>query len=202
MTASEVHMATQVNDVPRHWWALGVRGLAAVIFGILAFVWPGITLAVLVLLFGAYALVDGVLALVSAVRSGGDQLWALLLEGVVGIAAGVGALAFPGLTAMVLLLIIAAWAILKGVLEVISAVRLRKVIANEWSWIVGGLLSVIFGLVLVAAPGTGALALVWLIGVYAILYGITLIALAWRVRELGEAGSHAAPVAEHRFTAG
>jgi uncharacterized membrane protein HdeD (DUF308 family) len=195
-------MATQVNDVPRHWWALGVRGLAGVIFGILAFVWPGITLAVLVLLFGAYALVDGVLALVSAVRSGGDQLWALLLEGVVGIAAGVAALALPGLTAMVLLLIIAVWAILKGVLEVISAVRLRKVIANEWSWIVGGLLSVIFGLVLLAAPGTGALALVWLIGVYAILYGITLIVLAWRVRALGEAGSHTAPVAEHPFTAG
>ena len=149
-------MATQVNDVPRHWWALGVRGLAAVIFGILAFVWPSITLAVLVLLFGAYALVDGILALVSAVRSGGEQLWALLLEGVVGIVAGLAAFAFPGLTTLVLLLIIAAWAILRGILEVMSAVRLRKVITNEWSWIAGGALSVIFGLILLAAPGAGA----------------------------------------------
>jgi uncharacterized membrane protein HdeD (DUF308 family) len=195
-------MATQVNDVPRHWWALGVRGLAAVIFGILAFVWPSITLAVLVLLFGAYALVDGILALVSAVRSGGEQLWALLLEGVVGIVAGLAVFAFPGLTTLVLLLIIAAWAILKGILEVMSAVRLRKVITNEWSWIAGGALSVIFGLILLAAPGAGALALVWIIGVYAILYGITLIVLAWRVRELGERGSATLDVGEHRPTAG
>jgi uncharacterized membrane protein HdeD (DUF308 family) len=195
-------VATQVNDVPRHWWALGVRGLVAVIFGILAFVWPNITLAVLVLLFGAYALIDGVFALVSAVRSGGDQLWALLVEGILGIVAGLAVFAFPGLTTLVLLFIIAVWAILKGILDVTSALRLRHVIANEWSWIAGGVLSVIFGLILLASPGAGALALAWLIGVYAILYGISLIALAWRVREWGERGSHTLEVGEHRFTAG
>jgi uncharacterized membrane protein HdeD (DUF308 family) len=194
-------MATQVNDVPRHWWALGVRGLAAVIFGILAFVWPGITLAVLVLLFGAYALIDGVLALVSAVRSQGEHLWALLVEGIVGIVAGLAAFAVPGLTTLVLLFIIAIWAILKGILDVVSAMRLRKVIANEWSWIAGGVLSVIFGLILLTAPGAGALALVWVIGVYAILYGISLIALAWRVRELGERAADRLDIGQHPSTA-
>jgi uncharacterized membrane protein HdeD (DUF308 family) len=183
-------MATEVRDVPRHWWALGLRGIAAIVFGILALIWPGITLAVLVLLFGAYALIDGVLAIVSAVRSTGDNLWWLLLEGIVSILAGVGAFAFPGLTALVLLFIIAAWAIVKGALEVVSAVRLRKVIDNEWAWIAGGILSVIFGLILLVFPGAGALAVVWLIGAYAILFGITLVGVAWRVRELGQRGAH------------
>jgi uncharacterized membrane protein HdeD (DUF308 family) len=179
-------MATefQPNVMPRHWWALAVRGLAAVVFGILAFVMPGMTLTVLVLLFGAYALVDGVLAIVSALRSGGEHLWYLLLEGVLSILAGVAALVWPGLTALVLLFIIAGWAILTGILEIISAVRLRKAIDNEWAWIASGVLSVIFGIILLVQPGTGALAVVWLIGAYAVLFGITMIALAWQVREL------------------
>lgn len=179
-------MATKFHPgvVPRHWWALALRGLAAVVFGILAFALPGITLAVLVLLFGAYAIVDGVLAIVSAFRSGGHHLWYLLVEGVVGILAGVAAFTWPGLTALVLLFIIAGWAILTGILEVISAVRLREVIENEWAWIAGGVLSVVFGLVMLISPGTGALALVWLIGAYAVLFGISLIVLAWQVRNL------------------
>jgi uncharacterized membrane protein HdeD (DUF308 family) len=179
--------------VPRHWWALALRGLAAVVFGILAFALPGMTLAVLVLLFGAYAIVDGVLAIVSAFRSGGHHLWYLLIEGVVGILAGVAAFTWPGLTALVLLFIIAGWAILTGILEVISAVRLREAIDNEWAWIAGGVLSVIFGLVMLVSPGTGALALVWLIGAYAVLFGITLIALAWQVRNVQAASGGSTP---------
>ncbi len=177
-------MRTEVSDVPRHWWAIGLRGIAAIVFGILAFIWPGITLAVLVMLFGAYALVDGVLSIVSAVRSGGAHVWGLLLEGIVSILAGVAAFAFPGVIALFLVLVIASWAIVKGALEVISAVRLRKVIDNEWAWIAGGLLSVIFGLILLGLPGAGALALVWLIGAYAVIFGSTLVVLAWRVRDL------------------
>lgn len=190
-------MTRESDLVPRHWWALALRGLAAIALGILAFALPGMTLGVLVWLFGAYALVDGVFAIVSAVRSRGDHLWYLLLQGVVGILAGIAVFTWPGLTALILLFIIAGWAILTGILEVISAVRLRKVIHTEWAWIAGGVLSVVFGLVMLISPGTGALALVWLIGGYAIVYGITLFALAWEVREVqhtrpGGAGLHQA----------
>lgn len=172
--------------VPRYWWALAVRGVAAVVFGILAFVWPGLTLGLLVLLFGVFALVNGVLAIISAVRSKGEQVWTLLLEGVVGILAGLAVLVWPGLTALVLLYFIAGWAILTGALEAASAIRLRKVIDNEWSSLLGGVLSIVFGAILLVAPAAGALALVWIIAVYAVLYGITLFGLAWRVREIEE----------------
>jgi uncharacterized membrane protein HdeD (DUF308 family) len=182
----EVYMATEIGVVPRHWWALALRGIAAVVFGILALAMPGITLAVLVLLFGAFALVDGVLAIVSAVHSGGAHVWSLLLEGIVAILAGVAVFVWPALTALILLFIIAAWAILTGVFEIVTAVRLRKAIHHEWALIAGGALSVLFGLLMLARPGTGAVALVWLIGGYAIVLGITLLVLSWRVRELEE----------------
>jgi uncharacterized membrane protein HdeD (DUF308 family) len=190
-------MTTELGLVPRHWWALALRGLAAVVFGILAFSLPGMTLAVLVLLFGAFALVNGVLAIVSAVRSGGDHLWYLLLEGVVGILAGIAAFTWPGLTALVLLFIIAVWAVLTGILEVIVALRLRKAIKNEWALIAGGILSLVFGVFMLVSPGAGALALVWLIGAYAIIYGITLFALAWEVRGLHE-HTHAGGASLHQ----
>jgi uncharacterized membrane protein HdeD (DUF308 family) len=172
---------------------VALRGLAAVIFGILALVWPGVTLAVLILLFGAYAIVDGVLALYSALRSGGKHVWALLFEGIVGIVAGVIAFVWPGLTALALLFVIAAWAILTGALEVYTAVRIREAINNEWALIFGGVLSVIFGILLAAEPGVGVLALVWLIGIYAIIFGIALFALAWRLRGMLEHSHGATP---------
>jgi len=171
-----------VDDLARHWWVIAVRGLAAVLFGVLAFAWPGMTLAVLVLLFGAYALIDGILGIVVAVRGGTDHRLAMGLEGVVGVLAGLAAFALPGLTALVLLYIIAFWAVVTGVLEVFAAVRLRRAITNEWGLIVGGVLSVLFGVVLFAAPGAGALAVVLVIGAYAVLFGITLLMLAWRLR--------------------
>src|SRR5579864_1278098 len=121
-----------LGELPRHWWVVALRGLAAIVFGILAFIWPGITLAVLVLFFGAYAIVDGVLALYSAVRSRGEHVWAPLVEGLLGIATGLIAFFWPGLTALALLIVIAVWAILTGVMEVIAAVELRHVIRNEW----------------------------------------------------------------------
>src|SRR6266852_6137475 len=123
---------TLVDDLARHWWVMALRGLAAVWLGVLAFVWPGMTLAVLVLLFGAYALVDGILGILAAGRGGTDHRLVMGLEGVVGVLAGLAAFVLPGLTALVLLYIIAFWAILTGVLEVVAAVRLRRAITNEW----------------------------------------------------------------------
>ena len=173
---------TLVDELARHWWVIALRGLAAVLFGMLAFVWPGMTLAVLVLFFGAYALVDGILAIVVALRGGTDHRLFMGLEGVVGVLAGLATFAYPGLTALVLLYIIAFWAVLTGVLEVVAAVRLRRAITNEWGLIIGGVLSVLFGIVLIVAPGAGALAVVFLIGAYAVLFGITLLMLSWRLR--------------------
>jgi uncharacterized membrane protein HdeD (DUF308 family) len=177
-------LADAIGELPRHWWLVAVRGLAAIIFGVLAFVWPGITLAVLVLFFGGYAIVDGAVAIVVAVRTGGNLRWAALLEGIVGIIAGIVAFIWPGLTALALLFVIAAWAILTGALEVVAAIRMRNVIHNEWALVIAGVLSVLFGVVLIAQPGAGALAIVWLIGLYAVLFGIALLALSWRLRGL------------------
>ena len=177
-------MALDSSVVPRHWWAFAVRGAAAVMFGILAFAWPGLTLTVLVALFGAFALINGVATIISAIRSQGDRLWLPLLEGALGIVVGVVVFSLPGLSALVLLYWIAAWAIAIGVLEIISAFRLRGVIEHDWTWIISGLLSVIFGVILIARPGAGALAVVWIIGIYAVLFGVSLFVLAWRVREL------------------
>ena len=172
----------QAHNLARHWWLLALRGIAAVIFGVLAFIWPGMTLAVLVILWGAYALVDGVLGIGSAIRGDTEHRVALLVEGIVSVLAGIAAFVWPGLTALVLLYIIAIWAVVTGVLEIVAAVRLRRVIANEWGLIVGGVISVLFGIFLVVAPGAGAVAVVWAIGAYAIFYGIMLLVLAWRLR--------------------
>jgi uncharacterized membrane protein HdeD (DUF308 family) len=174
-----------MGELPRHWWVVALRGLAAIIFGVLAFIWPGPTLAVLIVLYGAYAIVDGVLALYAAVRSG-DNRWTFVIEGVIGIAAGLVAFVWPGITALALLFVIAAWAILTGIMEAIAGVRLRRAIDNEWMLIIAGLLSVVFGILLIAQPGAGALAIVWLIGVYAVVFGIALLALSWRLRGLVE----------------
>jgi uncharacterized membrane protein HdeD (DUF308 family) len=173
---------TLVDALARHWWVVALRGLAAVLFGVLAFVWPGMTLAVLVLLFGAYALVDGILGIVVAVRGDSTHRLFMGLEGLVGVLAGLATFVYPGLTALVLLYIIAFWAVVTGVLEVVAAVRLRRAITNEWGLIIGGVLSVLFGIVLIVSPGAGALAVVFVIGAYAVLFGVTLLMLSWRLR--------------------
>jgi uncharacterized membrane protein HdeD (DUF308 family) len=172
-----------VDELARHWWVVGLRGLAAIIFGILAFAWPGMTLGVLVLLFGIYAIVDGVLGLIAAVRGDAPHRVVLGIEGIVSVLAGIAAIVWPLITALVLLYIIAFWAIVTGVLEVYAAVRMRRAISNELGLIIGGILSILFGIVLIVAPGAGALAVVFLIGAYAIIFGIALLGLAWRLRE-------------------
>lgn len=176
--------------VADHWWAFALRGVAAIVFGILAFAWPAMTLGVLVLLWGAYALVDGLLALVGAFRTSNDHRWGLLLEGIAGIGAGIVTFVWPGLSALVLLYIIAVWALITGVLEIVAAVRLRRAIHNEWWLGLSGLASVIFGIVLMIQPAAGALAVIWLIGSYAIVFGILLIALAVRLAGMGRRHPH------------
>jgi uncharacterized membrane protein HdeD (DUF308 family) len=168
----------------RNWWALALRGLAAIVFGLLAFILPGITLTALILLFGAYMLVDGVFAIVAAVRAEerDTRWWLLLAEGVLGVLAGIVAFAWPGLTALALLYLVAAWSIITGILQIVGAIRLRREIEGEWALILGGVLSVIFGVLLAVLPGPGILALLWLIGAYALVSGVLLIILAFRVR--------------------
>jgi uncharacterized membrane protein HdeD (DUF308 family) len=174
----------------RKWWTLALRGLAAVLFGVAAFVVPQITLLVLVAMFGAYALVDGVFALVAAFSRDLDrrQWWALIAEGVAGIGIAVIAFAWPGVTAVTLVYLIAAWAVLTGVLEIIVAVRLRKEIEGEWLMALGGVLSIAFGALLAVYPVAGALSVVWLIGAYAVFFGALLIALGFRLRGRREPG--------------
>ena len=169
----------------RNWWALALRGLAAILFGILAFAWPGITLFVLVVFFGAYMLVDGIFAIVAAVRAAGEQArwWLLLLEGVLGVGVGLVAFFWPGLTALALLYLIAAWAIVTGIMEIAAAIRLRREMVGEWALILGGALSVLFGVLLVVIPArAGLLSLTWLIGAYAVVFGVLQVILAFRVR--------------------
>lgn len=180
------------NIFSQNWWVLLVRGLAAIVFGVLAWLLPGISLATLVLFFGAYALLDGILGVWHAIagRKVHEDWWVLLLWGLVGIGVGILTFLAPGVTALVLLFYIAIWAIAKGVLEIVAAIRLRSEIQNEWLLILGGLLSVVFGILLMVQPGAGALTLLWLIATYAIIFGVVLIVLAFRVRAFGKQLAH------------
>ncbi len=178
-----------------NWWAVALRGVAAIVFGVLTFAWPGITLVALVLLFGAYALVEGIFNVVAAVmRRGREQPWWMLLaEGLVSIAAGLITFSWPGITALVLLYVIAFWAVVTGVLEIVAAVRLRQRIAGEMWLAVSGVLSVVFGVLVALMPGAGALAVVFWIGAYAIVFGALLLGLAFRLR--GWRGERREPMA-------
>ena len=172
--------------IARGWWVLAIRGGLAVLFGILAILVPGAALTALVTLFGAYALVDGIFALLTAARfTHTDERWGLLIiEGVVGIAAGIVSFAHPATTALLLAYLVAAWAILTGILEIAAAVRLRRVIAGEWALGALGVVSLLLGIGMLAAPGAGLAAIVWMIGVYALLFGLGLLSLAWRLRRM------------------
>src|SRR5687767_5578634 len=180
-----------LDSLTQNWWAVALRGLAGILFGIITFISPGISLAALVLLFGAYAFADGVLSIVSAVRRrGADRWWLLLLQGIVGIGAGVVTLLWPGITAIALLFVIAAWALVGGVLQVAAAIRLRKVITGEWLLALSGVLSIALGVLLVLFPGPGALALVIWIGAYAFVFGILLLVLGFKLRGLKSPRAH------------
>lgn len=172
------------ETLSRNWWAVLLRGLAGIAFGLVTLIAPGISIAALIILFGAYALIDGLLAILSAVRRRGTHhRWRLLvLEGVVGVGAAVVTVLWPGLTALSLLFIIAGWAIVTGVLEISSAIVLRKQITGEWLLVLSGVASVVFGVVLFLFPAAGAVAIALLIGSYALVFGVILVGLALRLR--------------------
>ena len=185
-----------VEGLAERWWVLVVRGLAAVLFGVLTLVSPGTSLLALVTLWGVYALIDGgsnIALTVSAGRAGARWGW-FLFEGIVSIGAGVATFFWPGITGLVLLSVIAAWAIITGIAELAAAIRLRKVIRHEWSLGLAGVLSVVFGVLLLARPGAGALAVAWLIGVYAIAFGGLLIGLGARIHRWLQPNARTRPV--------
>ncbi|WP_423456170.1 HdeD family acid-resistance protein [Ottowia sp. VDI28] len=172
----------------RNWWVVLLRGVVAILFAVLTWAQPGITLAALVLVFGAYAVIDGVLGVWMAIsnRKTNPQWWVLLLWGIVSVIAGVMTFAVPGITGLVLLMYIAAWAVVTGVLQIMAAIRLRKEIEGEWLLGLGGLASVVFGGLMIWNPGAGALAVAWLIAAYAFIFGVLMVLLAFRVRKLGQ----------------
>jgi len=174
------------------WRMIALRGVAALAFGVLTLVWPSLTLWALVLLFGAYALVNGVMILGAAIANrvpmGRSRGW-LVFDGIVGVAAGIVTFAWPDVTALALLFVIAAWAIISGVAEIAAAIELRQVIRHEWLLGLAGVASVIFGILLVITPGDGALVITWLIGWYALFLGAMLLSLALRLRR-GETETH------------
>ena len=166
------------------WWAIALRAAAAILLGVIAIFMPGPTLAAIVIVFGIYAIIDGILAIVAAVRGfrKKERWWPMLLQGLVGIAAGAIAIFWPGIGALALTYLVAAWALVTGAFEIAAAIRLRKVISGEWLLLIAGLLSIVLAVLVALFPGTGALLLVWWIGAYAFAYGVVSLVLALRVR--------------------
>ncbi len=174
-----------MDRIGRQWGWIALRGVVAILFGLMAMFMPAITLSALVMVFGAFALVDGVIALIAGfrIRDHGKPLWSMEIIGVLGIAAGLATLFWPGLTALILLYIIAAWALVSGVFQIVAAIRFRREIKNEWFHGLSGLVSVIFGAMLMMNPGPGALALVWVIGIYAVFFGVLVLMFSFRLRK-------------------
>jgi len=180
-------ITSDLDALTNHWWVLLLRGILAILFGIVAFSMPGMTLLWLALIVGTYALIDG---FVAVWVGGTTHTWGLMLVGVVGIIFGAYAFLYPGRIALMLLFAIAFWAILRGISEIVGAIQLRKEITGEWVLILAGVLSVLFGVVLFTRPGVGVLAMIAVIGVYALIYGMFMIILSFRVRGLHSRSEH------------
>ena len=189
-TPTDPRIAAMSTILAQNWWAIAIRGVCGIIFGLIALFLPGATILTLVLFFSAYMLVDGIFGIVAAVRAASHhQRWGLLvLEGVLNIAVGVIAFIWPGLTAVTFVLIIAAWAIVTGVLEVVAALRLHPEYGRWWL-ILSGAASVIFGVLLVVAPLAGVIVVTWWIGAFALIFGIMLVVLAFRLRARKDMGT-------------
>ena len=173
-----------LTRVFRNWWLIALRGVLAIAFGVLALVWPRQTLLVLVVLFGAFALVDGICTAIAGASTHlyNDRWWAAVLSGLAGIAIGLLTLLWPHATAYALLYFIAAWAVVTGALWIAAAIQLRRVVPGEWAAILNGMLSILFGALLFAFPGEGALGIAWAIGLDAIVFGVSHMVLAFRLR--------------------
>lgn len=168
----------------RGWWLLVLRGVLAVVFGGMALTWPGLTLYTLVVFFGAYSLIDGIFGIIASITnwSRRDDHWLMLLSGVAGVGIGVVTFRAPDVTALVLLMYIAAWALVTGVLNVAAAIRLRKEIEGEFWLALSGVVSIVAAFAMMLFPGAGALSVIWVIGAYAIVFGVSLTALGFRLR--------------------
>jgi uncharacterized membrane protein HdeD (DUF308 family) len=190
-TANPAMSAGSMNGRMDPAWMLMLRGAIAIVFGVLALVWPDLTLLLLVGLFAAYALLNGFVAVVAAFRGrdSDSKWWLPLLLGIVSIVAGICAIVYPGLTALVLVLVMGANAIVTGALDIAIAARLRRVLRGHWMLIVSGIVSIVFGVLVFAYPGAGALALVWLISLYAVVTGVLLFALGLRTRRAGDSAT-------------
>ncbi len=177
-------LASDRTVTQRYWWMFAVRGFIAILFGLAAFIWPHLTLLTLLILFAIYALIDGFIAVVASIQGSQhySRWWVLLLEGIVGIVIAMVTFFCPAITALALLYVIASWAIITGVLEIGQAFTKRREISNEWLMALAGVVSVLLGLILLASPVAGLLALVWVIGVYAIVFGVVLVARAFQFR--------------------
>ncbi|HXV44272.1 MAG TPA: HdeD family acid-resistance protein [Anaerolineae bacterium] len=176
-----------ITNLANNWWTFVLRGIFALLFGVIAFVYPGPTILALTYVFGFYAILDGIFALVAAWSNrSSDRWWVLLLEGLLGLAAGVIAFVSPGITALALLWVIAAWAILTGILEIVAAIRLRQEIENEWWLGLAGLASIIFGVLLVIWPESGLVTISWLVGFYASAFGISMLMVGFRLQGLNK----------------
>jgi uncharacterized membrane protein HdeD (DUF308 family) len=173
----------------QNWGLFIVRGVLAIILGVLALVVPGPTLAALILVFAWYALFDGVMAIGAGFGAPGGPRWGIVLGGILAIGIGAYTLFNPGVTAIALVLLIGAWSIVRGVAEIVTVVQLRKMIEGEWLYILSGVVSVLFGAFVVVSPGTGALAVLWLIGYYALFAGVMYLLAGWRLRGVNKAVS-------------
>jgi uncharacterized membrane protein HdeD (DUF308 family) len=179
-----VLMRPMLDDLARNWWLVLLRGICAIIFGLLTIMWPGLSLLTLVLMYGVFALFDGGLAIGAAIMGGTlAPRWWLALVGLLGIGAGAVTLMWPGITGLVLLYFIAGWAIAAGIFEIIGAIRLRKEIEGEWWLVASGILSVLFGLAILLFPAAGALSIAFAIGCFAIAYGALLVGFSWRLKK-------------------
>jgi uncharacterized membrane protein HdeD (DUF308 family) len=180
-------MITMLDVLAKNWWTFVLRGVLAIIFGLVAWAWPDLTLNTILLLFAAYAIVDGIFAIVAAIMVGRQGRWlSLLITGLAGIVFGIVVFLWPDITALALLYLIGAWAIAIGILQVIAAIELRKWIEGEWLLGLAGVAAVIFGILVVLFPGDGALALIWTVGLFAIVFGVLLIVLGFRLRSVNK----------------
>jgi uncharacterized membrane protein HdeD (DUF308 family) len=182
-----VLMRPMLDGLARNWWLILLRGVCAILFGLLTIAWPGLTLFTLVIFYGVFALFDGGLAIGAAIM--GDTpapRWWLALVGVLGILTGAITLLWPHITGLVLLFFIAGWSIAVGIFEIIGAIRLRKEIDNEWLLIASGVLSVVFGVLILLFPGAGALGLAFVIAAFAISYGILLVGFGLKLKKHAE----------------
>jgi uncharacterized membrane protein HdeD (DUF308 family) len=164
------------------WWVVALRGILAILFGIVALVFPGVTILSLTLVFGAYALIDGVFAIFAAIGYGGREAVWYVLEGILGIAVGIATFIYPNITAQALVYLIGFWAILTGIFEVVAGFELP--ISKDWLLVLAGVLSILFGVLVFFNPGSGAVAVVWIIGIYALVFGVTFLVLGIRLRGL------------------